>query len=57
MTEYIPNDTTLVAIVVDGEVEVLPVLMEDDLLHTAENGYCCGIDGCPCMTTSYTFDD
>lgn len=60
MTRHIPEHTELVAtvvdgevLVVDGEVEVFPIAYdpEDELLHTAENGYCCGTPGCPCMTT------
>jgi hypothetical protein len=29
-------------------IPTLPVVMEDDLVHTAENGYCCGDSTCFC---------
>jgi hypothetical protein len=31
---------------------IIPVQMEDDGVHTAENGYCCGDPTCYCASAS-----
>ena len=41
------EDIALVAQVVQGEI-VIPVIMEDELLHTEANGYRCTDHTCPC---------
>jgi hypothetical protein len=52
MTTIIDTTTTaLVATVVDGEI-VFPVIMEDEPVHTAENGYRCDDRSCPCWRES-----
>lgn len=43
----LPTDTALVALVLNAEI-VFPVLMLDEPLHTATNGYQCKDHTCPC---------
>ncbi len=33
---------------------IIIIPMEDDLLHTAENGYCCGDSTCYCVADAGT---
>lgn len=35
---------------------IIIIPMEDDLVHTADNGYCCGDPTCSCATDSGSAD-
>ena len=51
MTPTTDTTTALVATVVDGEI-VFPVIIEDPIIHTPENGYRCDDRSCPCWLES-----